>query len=942
MNTSDARRSSMIWWVSAGSLVVLLTLWYASPAGGRDPDADLSLLGLPPDMAHLLSRGDEASLASFCRAQGEATVRRGVVGLAAGVLHGTPAARATLLPHLRALAGVYAAEFDVGGGVILARTYAESSDQILDAVSLVVREREQLIVDPTLPDSTKVRRLLPLTEFLEQQGIHTHLAVFHASLAQLHAAQGDTARQRHHLVASLAASRRSDQAMMICQTLGELAQFHFEAGARDSADHYVELLERRAERSRIAVQLARSAMFRASHALADRRVGAAHRHLRDARRHCVALHAGDDELRVIAALADFYARLGCWRVVDRLAAQGDLLAATGGVAPDLPPLITLKLLQADARFHDGSREEARTLMDAAVALGTPRPYRAHYLRILHHQIAFTLADGRAADALALVQIALELARRDHLPELERSLLLREVEALWQLGQVSEAERRFASYRALPRPAGPDPRGDAAIEAWLEVQLANAVHGDGPTLLRALERALTLIDVTIVDRSFTAHDYLRLAAFDRLRWSIHDLVATEPQTGLQFDLAWRKLPAITSDQLRRAQAAPASATTTRQWIDAWSASINDMDAAGMREAVGRAGAHQLLYLVTGQQIIRWHLDATGCVREVVPLAPHHMRRMVADATRNLSRRPTAGSVFSAAPEHSDLAAALIPAALGDALEARQAHEPLKLLLSLDDALERLPFAALDLSSGPDYRPLGEAAIISYLRHVRPQLQAPATDSFTVVADPRPHAAFQRATPEMAPLPGARREARTILEHWPAAVLLEGGEATRRNLVERWERSERLYFASHVVRDPEAPYLSYLPMTPADDADAVSDAWLEVADVLDADLSGCYITVLAGCSSGAPYVEGGTVAPGLGEAFLDAGCMTVVQTLWEIDDDASAGFTAAFAAAVGDWSDPWDLAAAVRSAQLATGTNGAGHPYFWAAYRVFTTASFRPAP
>jgi CHAT domain-containing protein len=85
-----------------------------------------------------------------------------------------------------------------------------------------------------------------------------------------------------------------------------------------------------------------------------------------------------------------------------------------------------------------------------------------------------------------------------------------------------------------------------------------------------------------------------------------------------------------------------------------------------------------------------------------------------------------------------------------------------------------------------------------------------------------------------------------------------------------------------------------------------------------------------------VEGGTVAPGLGEAFLDAGCRTVVQTLWELDDEMSLRFSRRFLAAVGDWSDPWDLAAALRHARREQRRLAGDDPFHWGPYQVVTTS------
>jgi CHAT domain-containing protein len=138
-----------------------------------------------------------------------------------------------------------------------------------------------------------------------------------------------------------------------------------------------------------------------------------------------------------------------------------------------------------------------------------------------------------------------------------------------------------------------------------------------------------------------------------------------------------------------------------------------------------------------------------------------------------------------------------------------------------------------------------------------------------------------------------EVRHLRRAFPTTEVLERHAATKAALRARWQTAPLLYFAAHVVQDPQIPYLAFLPLAATEGADVqVQDSNLEVADVRRADLRGCELVVLSGCATGAPYVGVRTTSPSLGDAFLDAGAHAVVHTYWPVRDDAAATVMAAF--------------------------------------------------
>jgi CHAT domain-containing protein len=71
-----------------------------------------------------------------------------------------------------------------------------------------------------------------------------------------------------------------------------------------------------------------------------------------------------------------------------------------------------------------------------------------------------------------------------------------------------------------------------------------------------------------------------------------------------------------------------------------------------------------------------------------------------------------------------------------------------------------------------------------------------------------------------------------------------------------------------------------------------------------------------------------APGLGEAFLDAGASAVVQTRWEIDDEAAHDLMASFSRRCAQGESPVAALNAVKREARDAGVA----PFQWAAYSV----------
>ena len=289
-------------------------------------------------------------------------------------------------------------------------------------------------------------------------------------------------------------------------------------------------------------------------------------------------------------------------------------------------------------------------------------------------------------------------------------------------------------------------------------------------------------------------------------------------------------------------------------------------------------------------------------------------------------------------------------LSDVLLRPAAASPGRRLVVLGDgALQYLPFAALPAPGEPmaDPRPLlalhevltlPSASVLSVLRRQLAD-RPPAPGLLAVVADPVFDARDERfARPEPRDqdgrgfdrLPFAGREARAILDlaSGGQTLLVDGFDANRERVTGgELGRYRIVHFATHGVLDASHPELSGIVLSGIDERGEPRPGFLRFHEIFNLDLP-AELVVLSACRTAlGPQIRGEGLI-GLTRAFFAAGAPRVVVSLWNVEDEATAGLIERFYQ--GLLREGLSPAAALRTAQVAAWRVEPWRPYRWAGF------------
>jgi CHAT domain-containing protein len=131
-----------------------------------------------------------------------------------------------------------------------------------------------------------------------------------------------------------------------------------------------------------------------------------------------------------------------------------------------------------------------------------------------------------------------------------------------------------------------------------------------------------------------------------------------------------------------------------------------------------------------------------------------------------------------------------------------------------------------------------------------------------------------------LPAAEKEANAISALYPIAETLVGESATRARILGSMPASSVMHFGGHALVDESYPSSSALLV-----AGRGQDARISVSDIIGMNRRVPPVIVLGACSTGRglTYRLEGVVS--IARAFLMAGAVSVVASLWDVEDDAA---------------------------------------------------------
>jgi CHAT domain-containing protein len=170
---------------------------------------------------------------------------------------------------------------------------------------------------------------------------------------------------------------------------------------------------------------------------------------------------------------------------------------------------------------------------------------------------------------------------------------------------------------------------------------------------------------------------------------------------------------------------------------------------------------------------------------------------------------------------------------------------------------------------------------------------------------------------APLPGTAQEARTIEMLLPRTRSLVADQLKHEGIKAGIEKSEILHIATHGFLDHQNPLKSGL---------VTSDRPLTVADVLTRRLS-AYSVFLSACDTAMGKQTAADEIVGLQQSFMYAGTPSVIASLWQVSDEATAELVKSYYGQL----RTVNKGAALRQAQLEMLQSPQhSHPYFWSAF------------
>lgn len=794
--------------------------------------------------------------------------------------------------------------------------------------------------DPTRIES--LRSTLDELDSLDVPLATTHLWL---RLSHLEYETGEGAAQYRALERSISTDSRFGDHRITCQALGVLGNLRAEQGDIEGMHEAWDRGLVLAVRHHLPEQTGRLTTFLAGYYRSTGRLSLYKRLLREASDACQEFGGSPSEIRFLERLLEFNSALECWDIVETDLRRGQLLLDRyiewyGEGVNSRVHAATHEGFHARASMAAGRVDEADHLFAAAESEYAEVGADQRAAEIRAHRARGLIEAERATEALVVLERGL-----DNPGSRQSEMLALAAGAHAMLAEWDRCEQKLDSF-ATARNEGPEvPLGTLTLYDTLRIQLARA-SGDTPAAIEAVQAACDSLATRLQSMDATPEGLLALRGARILYDELHDIVNPLPALAYRFELLWRRMPGLAGQPMplstQPSLGSPLTACS-RVVISALRGARDSGDFELVAEGdLDSSGPMELVYCVGPDSLRRWSRVGNQLAHTVQPIPHRDFAAFVKRILLAFDRVPGENEKMteSLREDLHELAHLLLPPQLlgsGDHIRP-DGTRPRELHVIAAGGLDGLPFAALNLSDS-GYSPLIERFDPVYLKPGMSAAAVPAREQGAplIVADPLPAPGFTGWRTGLHRLPYGIAEARALHGWKPESILLEREAATKRAVLAAWENAPFIYIASHVVQDPTAPYLSYIPLTPPEVETTTAvrreDGSLDAVDLRSVQFNAQPLVILSACSSGAPYRAYGTHSPGLGDAFLEAGASIVIQNCWSVQDEAAA---ALMQMAMPAWAvDGIDPATALNEARRRMAREGAfTHPYFWGSAVVLT--------
>jgi tetratricopeptide (TPR) repeat protein len=754
----------------------------------------------------------------------------------------------------------------------------EAAMRALDLPARVAR-----IADSTsLPAEERIGRIRALLDGVTDRTHPAGVAQELDRLAGLAALTGDAEGHLRAVRAAVLEAERVQWPPLAAQHLGALGVLQFAEDRPDSALASWGRAMELAMRHRLAHHSGRMRTFYGAQYRNRGRYAVALDMFREAEDLCRRFGGEPSTIRFVLGRAEMLARLGCWDLVERGIRRARILRRRfpgyGHPRRELAYDVGTGILEAWCLLGRGNPREAARRFAALERTAREENERSvAYARMLLLWSRAELESERPDEALRVAAQARSYARSVRMPDWVSLASVQCAQVRWTLGDRAGCAADLDSLDE----AEVEPLADAlpwlVLHDVLRIRLAAASGASGAVATTTRAAVGRLVRVAgALDAGSGA--YVQTSAFRPLGDVLLEHCAGSPELAYATELALRRLRV--PGRLNGGEATRGEAERLCERLDAYRrsgrADLAGAEAAEARGVLAGRGATHLLYRVGDRTTLRWTVDGRSLRLDTLRVTRRELGREVSMALASIAS-PAGASGDDTGRDRAALRRLghlLLPAGLRAAPEGLLAVTP-------DGALDRLPFEVLSVDPRRD-APLGDLIDVVRLRPRPAGHRRMRGEGGVGVADPALSPGFRRRHPGTAPLAGGRAEVRRLAALDPTVRVLEGPAATKDALLAPWTRARVLYFASHVVQDEGTPFSSFIPLATADPNAPPEREYLEITDIRAATFPACELVVLSGCSSGAPYVDVAVEAPGLGDAFLDSGARSVIETRWPVRD------------------------------------------------------------